>query len=1743
MGNPIVHIISFHKIVKMTQHLLGWPRFLVTGLCCIGLLQITVPGEEANPWKSYTFRSPPASIATDSLGNVWIATAGGVRRFSGGFKTFRETDGLSSNRVHVVYADGDVLVGTDKGANKFIGETFTRFPEDGGLEGKSVRAIAQGRDEVYWFGTDDGLFNSSEKETYRVGEAPEAAKSVHRIYKDSAGDLWFSTASGLLRRRHPSGKFELYTSEEGLPSNQVYCLYEADAGLLVGTSQGLVRLEDTTFTNFPAAAELDGYSVQAIYENHGIYWFGASNGIWKYDGRQLEAVEPENIPFTPQKVTAIVEDLKGRLWFGTDDRYLARYHLESSPPNEFELLIEQAQETLRDGQWQVAIDKFKDANNRNPNKEDVKRGLIEAYIGLVEDQRQAGQLPKARETVEEARRLYPGDLQIERVREKILVQIEQSERLDRIESAYDEGLDHLGVKRWTRAVSKFNEVLGIDPEHPGANENRLKAYLGHFEQQRDAGELAEARRILAEAQKLYPKNQRLSAELQELNTRVDRARRRAQAEKAVSQGLSHLRARRCAEAIAKFKEARTWVPDLSEASLGLKKAYVCQGRAQLKKEQWDPAIENFNKALKIDKSDQAVVTLLKEAEAGKFYSDGMMALVSKDWVSAVRNFQKVLNRNPQYKDASERLVEARVRQSYEAGIADFENGEFQKAIENFETVLQAENSFRSASIGQGLSEIFSAASERVEFARAEVLFETGKSLFDRGDYGVARTQLEQVLRIDPEHQRARVLLAKIGDEVGLLVTEENLKNGERSLDRGEWERAIAYFDAALLNNPDDVRARKGRQQALMTIAALEARKKRVVIVESIIAVLSFLAIVYLWSPIRRAGLYASLGIPQRAAQVYENLMARNPTNASVLLALAAVRKRLGQQARVAQLYENYLRLVPDDLVVLNEAGNLHFERGQHPQALQKYHRILKSGRGTNELFKQLLQIHDQMDVSDSQTQELYERALHSEPESAPLNRLLSRLYLKAGRSDEHALKVYRCTLESQPENLALRLMSAIGYLEEDHFEEAIEEAKQILGHSAGNREALSVLLSASHRDGSLNQALASLESYQLAPLTALAAYEGIVELEPEYRQAVDERYRKIAEGLTEKAPERDLYLAHLTLSKGETEKSANYLERAYHYKSKSEAYRRELIQAYQRLLAQQEEEIALEPALRAGLVFRLGELQRQQGDWRQALSSFQQTRLIPEWNIRSVRASRSILDALPTKEVAAISFEDVNWQVDRFSSEDGSNLIVTPVQPFEKKIYSDFQRCQVKCFERMVTVDDIVQLRNELERQKEVNRDYTFIIVPIRPRQEIYALIYALIGEKSSLRIIPLELASLKQAIIDLDSAGFLDQIIRLWVGEGDLYDIHNPITDAATFFGRGKFINRLTTKIMRRQNFGIFGSRKIGKTSLIFQLRETLPAILIAYVDLQSISSQSCEETYFRLSEALRHQVRVKYPSVPLPSFNLRNYDPREQYPNVATDFHNDLLKLKEAFEGEGKVPPVLLLLDEIELAIPHGESLGFRGYDDFFRQVRGLYQQEGFVVSAVVGADPTLCRAAKWGDRDNPVFQYYDEVFLTPLERSECDQMVQGIGEIMGISYDPASLRLIYEESGGHPYVARQLCSRIVNRFRDRPLNVDEEMLHEAIEDYIAQRPDYFVGVFRGYLSGEARKILEAAAESEQNKINRDELIALADEDGFGREALERALQDLELFQFLVRVKSSYQMKIRLMRRWIRHSWLGVE
>jgi tetratricopeptide (TPR) repeat protein len=1206
---------------------------------------------------------------------------------------------------------------------------------------------------------------------------------------------------------------------------------------------------------------------------------------------------------------------------------------------------------------------------------------------------------------------------------------------------------------------------------------------------------------------------------------------------AITRARAAARQEKWVDALTAIADALKIDAQSSEAKDLLWSVSRSQLTAMVRAHQWDEVKKILDRCIRMGPSDSQLQEFLRDAMT-MINAEGLNSSRQSKWEEAATEFKLCLSikDNP---EASNGLALADLHTLYNAGVLAFNNHQYGEARDKFKAVQKLETRFNSSADQTNLAPLFADAQVKFKQSNTELVLQGATDQFNRGEYTTSQATVDEILKTDPGNPGAKILQRRLSRTEDI---DQAISSGQASLTNHDWQGALQDFEMALRMNEHDTRAKSGRQQAQ---AALDQRKRNIMVASAGIGIPASILLIILAPSARRARVYARFGWADRSAHLLEKILERNPGRVDAVISLSALYSNSGRRPSAVNLCTQYLVMKPGDLrVLLLLAGN-HFELRDFDNARRVYQQILALDSSNSIACSRLLEMEDFPGGEDAGALQVYEPALHANPNNVELNRLVAHCYMRQGRQSPEALGIFNQALTTDGGNFALQLAAAEACWKQGLFEEVIVHAGKAIGQDTEHRRALFLWLGASKKCGKLAECFALVDSGKASGLRAISVCEEIVALDPALRPMVHERYERFLESVPSSA-ECELYSSHIGIDTGSTALALNHLKVALSADSPTSTealYKLELARALSRF---RESHRAKEdyPQAYADVLFRLGELYRGR-DPRSALATFKEIVKLPEWQVRSTAALEDIMDGLRVDELAAFFFEDVEWDACPDGARTGgfSDLAVNPPSSSESKLHSMFGNCKVRCFGRPITLDDVVQLNRELADQAAVNREFTFVVSPLRARQDVLALIFALLTEQPSLRVIPLEAVSLKQAIIESKCADTLEQLLRLWVGQGDLFDVHSPIADAGTFFGRGQFIHTLTTKIIHRENFGIFGLRKVGKTSLVFQLRENLPRNLIGYTDLQSISSRRCDEIYFRLSAAVRRELRVKFPEVPAIPSRLTDFDSSRTYPSIATDFHNELLKIKEALESQGQQPRVLLLLDEIELLLPSEQSKGFIGFEDFFRQIRGLYQQEGFILSGVVGADPNACRAGKWGDRDNPIFQYYDEIFLSPLDRSECDQMVQGIGEVMGISFDSNSLASIYEESGGHPYVGRQLCSRIVSRHNQRPLRITREAVDEGVEDYIAQRPDYFIGVFRGYISTESRKLLEMTAANDENDVSRAELLAFSVKAGLERSSFDRALQDLELFHLLSREKDRYHIKIRLMRRWIRRSWLGIE
>ena len=126
-----------------------------------------------------------------------------------------------------------------------------------------------------------------------------ADNSVSVIYRDRDELLWFGTDNGV--SRYDGAKFVNFTTRDRLPHNAVISIYQDSNGVMwFGTMGGISRYDGTEFVNYFTAKDgLPGNRGNSIYQDaDGVMWFGTIRGVFRYDPSAERAGGEEFVNFT-----------------------------------------------------------------------------------------------------------------------------------------------------------------------------------------------------------------------------------------------------------------------------------------------------------------------------------------------------------------------------------------------------------------------------------------------------------------------------------------------------------------------------------------------------------------------------------------------------------------------------------------------------------------------------------------------------------------------------------------------------------------------------------------------------------------------------------------------------------------------------------------------------------------------------------------------------------------------------------------------------------------------------------------------------------------------------------------------------------------------------------------------------------------------------------------------------------------------------------------------------------------------------------------------------------------------------------------------------------------------------------------------------------------------------------------------------------------------------------------------------
>jgi ligand-binding sensor domain-containing protein/signal transduction histidine kinase len=262
----------------------------------------------------------------DSEGAVWAAFAGGVVRL-GADGLLR--DALDLPGVLFLFEDheGDMWFGTDaSGATVLREQAFSTMTMQDGLSDDFVRAVFQDHAGKVWVGTNRGGLNGiaeGKTTSLRVEKAGGLASNVVLALAESAGDLWVGTPDGL-NRLH-DGRFELFTTANGLPDDFVRSLYtDGDGSLWIGTRGGLSHYEHGRFTSYSTLDGLGSDLIGSILRTHdGNLWVGTLGGVSRFDGTGFKNFTRRD-GLGGDAITTLAEDSDGTVWIAAHGAGLTR---------------------------------------------------------------------------------------------------------------------------------------------------------------------------------------------------------------------------------------------------------------------------------------------------------------------------------------------------------------------------------------------------------------------------------------------------------------------------------------------------------------------------------------------------------------------------------------------------------------------------------------------------------------------------------------------------------------------------------------------------------------------------------------------------------------------------------------------------------------------------------------------------------------------------------------------------------------------------------------------------------------------------------------------------------------------------------------------------------------------------------------------------------------------------------------------------------------------------------------------------------------------------------------------------------------------------------------------------------------------------------------------------------------------------------------------------------------------------
>lgn len=348
-------------------------------------------------------------------------------------------------------------------------------------------------------------------------------------------------------------------------------------------------------------------------------------------------------------------------------------------------------------------------------------------------------------------------------------------------------------------------------------------------------------------------------------------------------------------------------------------------------------------------------------------------------------------------------------------------------------------------------------------------------------------------------------------------------------------------------------------------------------------------------------------------------------------------------------------------------------------------------------------------------------------------------------------------------------------------------------------------------------------------------------------------------------------------------------------------------------------------------------------------------------------------------------------------------------------------------------------------------------------------------------------------------------------------YIIGRPIRvhEPGKFFGREQLFNFIEYNLNNdQQTILLFGQRRIGKSSILFQISQFIQPDEYFFVifDLGEKDNLPLSDVLCDLARKIIESLHLSDQEIQLPSITQL-----KQTSN--TVFFNEFLTtIYERLNNRNLV----LLLDEFD---------AFIGGNEFLKLIRNNGKKIFCIPVLGRNIDDTNKLIADFHDAPNQEISLLDKNSAINLITKPAQNVLE---------YRPDAITAILELTAGHPYLTQVICFSLFTQARDKNKWVVDSSDVQAIIANAIEISEAGLAWLLNALSIPEQVLFLAVAELQEPEFISSNLTFMQLLEQYGlvkTNALEKAAKKLVEWRFLERIKNSnyYKVKIELVRLWL--------